>query len=229
MEHETARELTAGHALGALDPADAAALEEHLATCARCRAELEAMVAAAASLPHAVDAPTPPPALRDRILTAARAERPNVVPLQPRRERTRLLAASVAAAVVAAAAAIALAFYAADLSSDLDREREAAAVLADPAARAVPLEGGSGRLVVSPSGEAVLVTQLDPAPSERVYKLWIVRSATPRPDGTFDGERAADVVRLQGRVRRGDVVAVTVERNPDVPAPTTDPLLTAQA
>ena len=75
----------------------------------------------------------------------------------------------------------------------------------------------------------MLVTQLDPAPSERVYKLWIVRSATPRPDGTFAGERAADVVRLQGRVRPGDVVAVTVERNPDVPAPTTDPLLTAQA
>ena len=36
---------------------------------------------AAISLAYAIDAPAPPPELRSRILTAARAERPNVVPL----------------------------------------------------------------------------------------------------------------------------------------------------
>lgn len=229
MEHDAARELTAAHALGALDAADVAPLEEHVAACERCREELDGMLAAASALAFAVDAPAPPPALRDRVLSAARAERPNVVPLRPRRFGRRTVMASVAAAAVSAAAALALAFYAVDLSRDLDRERDARAVLADPAARDVSLQGGDGRLVVAPSGEAVLVARLDPAPRERVYKLWIVRGTSPRPDGTFDGESAADVVRLRGRVRRGDVVAVTVERNADVTAPTTTPFLTAQA
>lgn len=228
MEHEAARELTAAHALGALDPAESAALEEHLATCERCRDELAGLLEAAAALAFAVDSPAPPTALRERVLSAARAERPNVVPLRPRRAR-RAFTAAVATAAVSAAAAVVLAVYAADLSRDLDRERDARAVLADPAARAVRLRGANGRLVVSPSGEAVLVAGLDAAPDERTYKLWIVRGSRPLPDDAFDGGGATDVIRLDGRVRRGDVVAVTLERNPDVTAPTTTPFATAQA
>jgi anti-sigma factor RsiW len=228
MEHDAARELTAAHALGALDAAESSALEEHLATCERCRDELSGLLEAASALAFAVDAPAPPTVLRERVLSAARAERPNVVPLRPRRVRGTLLAA-VTAAAVSAAAAVALAIYAADLSRDLDSEREARSVLADPAARDVALRGADGRLVVSPSGEAVLVASLDPAPGERTYKLWIVRGNRPLPDGAFDGESTDDVIRLDGRVRRGDVVAVTVERNPEVQAPTTTPFVTAQA
>ena len=133
------------------------------------------------------------------------------------------------AAALSAAAALALAFYAVDLSRDLDRERDAREVLADPDARVVPVEDGRGRLVVSPGGEAVLVTRLEPAPEGKTYELWIIRGATPRPAGTFEGEDVRDVVRVQGRVGPGSVVAVTVEPDGGVQAPTTEPLFTAQA
>lgn len=227
MEHETARELTAAYALDALDADDVDALEEHLAGCERCREELAGLRTAAASLAYAVAAPAQPPALRGRILEAARGERPNVVPLRPRRSRAVL--ASVAAAAVAAAAALVVGVYAARLSGDLDRERAARAVLGDPGARVVTLRGAPGRVVVAPSGEAVLVARMAPAPSERTYELWVIEGDKPVRAGTFEGAEERDVVRLQGRVPRGATVAVTVERDGGVDAPTSAPIVSARA
>lgn len=225
MEHETARELTAAYALDALDAPDVDDLEEHLAGCERCRDELAGLRRAAASLAYVVDTPAPPPALRGSILSAARAERPNVVPLLPRRNRT--VAASLAAAAVSAAAALAVGLYAAGLSRDLDREREVRGVLADPGARVVSLEGAPGRIVVAPSGEAVLAARMAPAPKSRTYELWIMEGSEPVPAGTFEGAGATDVVRLRGRVRPGSTVAVTIERDGGVDAPTSAPIASA--
>jgi anti-sigma-K factor RskA len=228
MDHETARELSAAHALGALDVADEGVLEAHLETCDACRDEFDRLLAAAASLAYAPDPPAPPPALRERVLAAARAERPNVVPLRPRTPRRAFTVGTAVTAATAAAAAVALAFYAADLSGDLERERSASAVLADPEARDVALAGAEGRLVVAPSGEAVLVADLAGAPSSRTYQLWIIEGDRPEPAGTFGAEEQHDVVRLTGRVPAGAVVAVTVEREGGVDAPTTEPVFTAQ-
>jgi len=47
--------------------------------------------------------------------------------------------------------------------------------------------------------------------------------------GLFDGAGERDVVRLDGRVPRGGVVAVTVEREGGAEAPTSEPIVTAQA
>src|SRR6478609_2832839 len=65
--------------------------------------------------------PAPPAALRGRILEAARAERPNVVPL-----RQRLFVPVSAVAAVAAVAALALGLWGVSLSRDVDRQRAAA-------------------------------------------------------------------------------------------------------
>ena len=106
MGADALHELTAAYALDALDPADEAAYEEHLAHCARCQEELALLSGAASALALAAGAADPPPALRERILDAARAERPNVVPLRPRwtaplvavRRRSRRVRWSVSAA-----------------------------------------------------------------------------------------------------------------------------------
>jgi anti-sigma factor RsiW len=231
VERDDVHELRAAYALDALDERDAAAFEEHLSRCADCRRDLAALQDAAAALAHGADATEEPPELRDRILARARAERPNVRPLP----RPWAFRAAVAVAAVAAGVAVVFGVWAASLSADLDREREARvareraiAVVADPGARSFPVEGGSGVLVVSPAGEAVLVASMNRAPGEATYKLWIVRDKRPLPDSAFDGAGASDVVRLDGRLRRGDVVAVTVETDPDVEAPTTTPFATAQ-
>ena len=96
---DTLHDLSAAYALDALDADEREAYEEHLAGCASCREDVAAFSATAAELAFAVEPGTPPPALRGRILDAARAERPNVVPLRPRWAAPVAAVAAVAACV----------------------------------------------------------------------------------------------------------------------------------
>jgi anti-sigma factor RsiW len=227
-------ELTAGYALDALDPEERRAYEAHLPACERCQRELESFWATTEALAVAASGPRPSPELRDRILASAKAERPVVIPLESRRRRAVPVLA--AAAAMAAVVAVAVGLWASRLSNDLDetrlaldRERTAAAVLADPASRTVELQAGDGRLVVDPDGRAVLVLdRLDPAPSEKAYELWIVERGTPRAAGLFPGREGLDVVGLDGTVGEGDVVAVTIEQKRGVKKPTTQPIVASE-
>src|SRR3954466_14488020 len=65
--------MLAAHALGALDEVEARRGEEHLETCAECRAELEDWNATACALAYSVAPAEPPPELRSRILESVRA------------------------------------------------------------------------------------------------------------------------------------------------------------
>ena len=59
---------------GELDPAHAAEVEAHLATCRRCPPHFAFAQRMAAEIGAAERAPTPPDALRARVLEALRAE-----------------------------------------------------------------------------------------------------------------------------------------------------------
>lgn len=224
-------ELTAAYALDALDEREASDYEDHLATCDDCRDDLASMSSAAAALAYAVEAPPPPLALRQRIVTQAVAERGNVVPLH----RRRSVQALAAVAAVAACAAIGLGAWAATLHRSLDHERAASGrtaaavgVIADPASRRVPLSGRPGALFVSPQGDAALVvSQLGAAPSGRTYEAWIIRGKSIKPAGLFEGG-GKTVVALTRPVPRGSIVGVTLERAGGVPAPTMAPFVHAQ-
>ena len=109
-------DLTAGYALDALDPDERARYEEHLASCESCREELQEFWQVAGALGRAAGGPTPPTALRERILEQARSERPNVVPLRRRISAPVLASAAAVAAVVA----VALGVWSLGLSNDLD-------------------------------------------------------------------------------------------------------------
>ena len=213
--------LVAPYALDALDEREEREFEQHLALCERCRNELAALREAAAALAYAPDAPAPPPQLRERILTEARRERPNVVQLRP---RPRLTYALGAAAAAAASVAIGLGVWAATLSRSLDRKQAALAVLADPEAKTVQLAGARGSLVVASDGKAALVARLRRAPDGKTYEAWLIRGDRPRPAGLFRGG-GKSIVLLSRRVGAGDAVAVTLERAGGVDQPTSRPLL----
>jgi anti-sigma factor RsiW len=216
-------ELTAGYALDALDPAERARYEEHLATCEPCREELQGFWGVSGSLALAAGGPSPPAALRRRILEQARSERPNVVPLRPR----RLVPVLSAAAAVAAVAALALGLWATALSRDLDRAEEQIAIFRDPNARTVPTADGEADLVVTPAGDAALVVRrLAPAPEGKDYEIWVFENGVPQPAGVFE---KPGVAMLSRRVDRGQTIAVTLERDGGVDAPTGAPLFTASA
>jgi anti-sigma factor RsiW len=218
----TVHDLTAAYALDALEPDEAREYETHLAHCERCREELALLSTTATALAHGVEAPTPPPHLRERILIAARSERSNVVPLASRRPRAlQVLAAA------AAIAAIGLGVWAASLSRSLDSERSARdrvdsalGVLSDPGAQRVALHGRPGALVVAPSGQAALVIRkLGRAPSGKTYEAWVIEGKHPQRAGTFAGGGETTVLPLQHGVGAGATVAVTIERHGGVDAP----------
>ena len=229
MEANALHDLTPAYALDALDPEDARAYEAHLARCERCRDELAALTEAAAALALATEAPPPPPDLRARILQEAQRERPNVVPMRPRR-----LVPLAAAAAVAACVAVALGIWAGSLSSKLDRrdaelarQQRVAAILATPGARTISFARGT--LVVAKNGEAALVVHnLEAAPHGKTYEAWISGGGTPKAAGTFDGGGVV-AVPLEGSVKPGASVLVTEERSGGVDTPTQKPFLSVRS
>ena len=232
MSDGSPHELSAAYALDALDGDDLRAFESHLATCDRCRDDVASFREAAAALAYDAPPVVAPETLERRILTAARAERPKVVPL---RQRWAVPAAALAAA--AAAAAIALGIWATQLSNSLDRERSAhsrdarvVAILSQPGATQVATQGGNGLLVVAPTGRAVLVANgLQPAAVGKTYEAWVVAGKTATPAGLFRGGRGSSVLELTRRVSRGATVGVTLERAGGSKTPTGAMLLRATA
>jgi anti-sigma-K factor RskA len=209
--------LAAPYALDALDEDEERGFEEHLALCERCREQLAGLREAAAALAFATPAAVPPPELKERILEQARAERRNVVPLRRRRNWTAPLAA---AASIAAAAAVVLGIWAASLSNSRDPLES---VLSKPGARIIAM-GNAGGVAVAPNGEAVLALAVPRAPAGKTYEAWVIRGGQAKPAGLFRGRPGTSIVELGPDVRRGSVVAVTLERAGGVPQPTTKPL-----
>jgi anti-sigma factor RsiW len=219
-------ELTAAYALDALDPEEREEYEAHLRGCEACQEELAALSGVTEALAVGASGPAPRPELRDRILSAARDEPQTVVALAPRHRR--VLPAVAAVAAVAALVALVIGLWAGQLSGDLDearsaleRQRQAAAVLADPDARIVALATGQGRLVVGADGRAALVLGgMGPAPAGKTYEVWVVEGDAAVPAGLFPGDDDADLVAVDGTVGEGDVVAVTIEDHGGSDTPT---------
>jgi anti-sigma-K factor RskA len=226
-------ELIAAYALDALDADERARAKEVLATSEEAREELRSLTEVAAAMATAAVGPAPRPELRDRILGAARAEPQNVVSLDERR-RSRLAPMLGVVAAVAACAALALGLWGASVSSERDearsalaRERAAAAVLAHPATESA-LTGASGRLLVGENGDAVLVVSDVPAvPAGKTYQVWVIDGGNPVSGGLIPSTGGTVAFPVDGRVRNGSVVAVTVEDDGGATAPSGKPVITS--
>ena len=216
-------ELTAGYALDALDADECERYEAHLASCDRCRDELQGFWQVSAALGRAANGPQPPASLRARILEQARSERPNVVPLR----RRFTLPVLSAAAAVAAVAAIAAGIWAVGLSRDLNDANDRLAVLGDPKAQNFETANGEAKLVVAQDGEAALVVRrLAPAPAGKDYQIWVFENGVPKSAGLFERPGVAVLTRP---VEPGQMVAVTVEPDGGLDAPSGSPILTASS
>jgi anti-sigma factor RsiW len=212
-------ELSALYALDVLDDEERSRYEEHLAGCERCQGDLRGLREAAAGIGFVATGPSPPAALRERVLERVRAEPINVTVIRSRRPS---FAVSIAAAVAVAAtaAAVALGVWAATLHHSLSHEQAAVSVLGNPHSRRVPVQGVAGSLVVAPSGKAALAVDLPAPPTGKTYEAWVIDGGVHR-DRLFDGAPTL----LERRVTLGTTVKVTLETAGGVDAPTTVPLL----
>jgi anti-sigma-K factor RskA len=232
--------LISAYALGALEPDQAALAEEHIASSDACRRAYEDALETSAALALAVADSEPSADLRDRIVAAARAERPEpvpaVAPAAPRK-RSRLagwLTPSMGFAVAGIAAAIVFALVAVSQHNSAtnarDNQEALVSILSSPDARVVPLKpsaGGapSGRVVVS-DGRAALISSLQPAPTGHTYQAWGLPAGggDPVPLPTFS--RNGSVVILDDVGDYGQV-AITVEPSGGSQVPTTKPFAVA--
>lgn len=211
-------DLVAAYALDALDDDERRAFESHLASCDACREELASLSVPVQALAYGAPPAEPPPALRGRVLAAAMAERPNVVPLRPRWAYPVL-----AAAVAASAAAVALGIWAASENGRSGGTEQAITM--------VRLHGAQGSLLLAGGHRgALVVSGLTPAPRGKTYEAWVILHGAASKAGLFSIRRAGPtVVSLTRPVPPGAEVAVTLERAGGVSQPTAKPLLTSES
>ncbi len=212
---ESVHLLSGAYAAGALDPAERAEFEEHLAGCPDCAAEVRGLLDTTARLASA-EAVTPPARLKAAVLAqiattpqlprqatahpsgpdgASPAADSVVVPMRRPgwSPAQRFLAVAAAALAVAAVGLSALLVQAEHARSQLDATQAAVTrVLTASDARSLTgalSAGGKATIVVSSSeGTSVFLgTGLRPAPPGHTYELWYMGGAggSPVPAGTF--------------------------------------------
>jgi anti-sigma-K factor RskA len=232
------RDLTASsgaYVLHALEPDDENAFLELIAHSEGLRTEVVELADTAVELGLAVPAEAPPAVLREAIL-AAIADLPQLEPestavvtpiARARRRRVpRLIAVLVP---MAAAAAIVTAVGVGVILPTTPQARVAAVASAGDVRSATSAVVGGGSVRVSWSSDldaaAVVPMDLPRLSGGRVYELWYLGDGDARAAGTFDGTGSTA---LDGRLRHGDKIGITVEPAGGSTTPTSSPIALIQ-
>jgi Anti-sigma-K factor rskA, C-terminal len=223
-EHDRVKDLLAAVALGAATREEAERASIHADECAVCREELDGLLAASAALALEVPQREPPPDLRERVMTAVRAEPRGAERPPAPAPRRRFLPALVPGrawapvAAVLAAAVIGLVVWNVVLQSGSEGERVTAiAVRGGPSA-----PGVRGQvLVLRDRGAAVVrLEDLPPAGRGRAYELWAIRDGRPVSAGFMAPEGRGSAVAAAGDLSGVSALAVTPEPTGNTSAPT---------
>lgn len=245
MTHDDVRELFAEYLFGTLEASARANVEAHLTACDACRGELAEEARVLDALGRGVDPAAPPPALRERILRAARAEAaaPAIItPTAPRRAPSRplpwlLAAAAVLVALVAGWQMVAARGERQRLAAQVSEQQRSLAVLAAGDLVRFELRGDTtpahARAFWSHRHGLVFSAEgLQPVPSGRTYQLWAISGGKPISVGVFaagSNGAAAVVVETPASLTAVEAVAVTVEPAGGLAAPSTTPILVGAA
>lgn len=202
MSHDEVAELLGAYALDAVDPDEAAAIEQHLESCPRCRSELRSHREVVGVL--AYSGQEAPEGLWDRVASAlhpreeaepalslrlVRPEGPGPADTTGRRRSARTVIAALAAAAVVVIALLGVEVarlqnrtdhLSGEVSSMTGQPTmtEVHQALTTPGAKMValkPVNGGPATVdaVILPSGEGYLYdAKLAPLSPEQTYQLW---------------------------------------------------------
>lgn len=210
----------AAYAIGALDPGDRSRVEDHLAGCTSCRAEVGSFDDVAWGIAGLVNT-DPPPELRGLVIGRAARE---ATRSGPRGAMWRAFGFRVPVAIPLALAVL-LALTLAGLGSargDADAYARAVAGVVD--AKVVTLVPASasdpaGSLVVPTSGEPYLILRLPAPPAGKTWEAWVLRDGQPSAAGITGSRSGIVTLALTRPVRSGDELALTLEDAGGVSAP----------
>jgi anti-sigma-K factor RskA len=223
MTENHPRDGLAAYALGAVEPAERAEIERHLAECERCRADLRWLEPAVAVLPASVPQHEPPRGLRRKLLRAVRdearaerggwwARRPGWITLRAR------------PAVVVGAMALLGAGIAGYAVNEAGRPSQ-------PTVTEVRAEGTGDAAAVLTRSEDEAVLRVEHLPAlgpNRVYQLWVREGDVMHPHPTFVVDAKNRATAPLGSIPPGaEEVLVTREPAGGSERPSSRPLLTA--
>jgi Anti-sigma-K factor rskA, C-terminal len=221
---------TGAWVLGALDEHEAGSYEEHLRSCAQCRAQVALLRVPGDALTLATEQVPPPPELKDRIMRVVSAEAELLraagpeADLPPRRER-RLrwsLRPLPTAALAAATLAVGVAGGVLLSGGSSQPTRTIQAQVAMLGAHAtIRIAGDHAKLEVS---------GMRNPPTGRVYQVWVKRgSGAPEPtDALFTvNVRGHGHIEVPGSVKGVSLIMVTSEPQGGSVVPSGKPVITA--
>ncbi len=254
MSHDEASELLGAYALDAVDGEEFTELEAHLATCPRCRAELDSLREVAAAMGNSVE-PLPeglwssiasrlperhddePPPMPQLVSPEGRSPfRPPPTDSRNRRRRnavTTLGAIAVAAAAVAIVLGIGL--VRADnrvsgLQAAAGQTSTVSAALRAPGHKLVDLDTTShtqlAQFVVLPDGRGYMVSStMPPLSAKETYQLWGIVGSEPISLGTL-GDAPQQAAFTMAGSRRPSRLSITAEPSGGSVIPTSPVLAT---
>ena len=212
----------AAYALGALEPAEADAFREHLESCPVCRDEVAALEGVVQALPMTAPQRPAPPALRRRVLRAARAAPKS--DLSRRRPTWSAgqwwnIGRSVAVATLALALAVLVVLAVVSGSSTRVVEARVSGV------------AGTAQLRVTNERGELIVHHLSAPPAGHIYEVWLKapQSAPVPADVLFSVTSAGTAdLKLPSSLRGIREVMVTPEPDGGSPTPTHSPVILAR-
>jgi anti-sigma-K factor RskA len=242
-DHQKFGDLADAYGLGALDAAERAEFEQHLASCAECQQAVADARFVTDALPYTLTPVDPPAALRARLMTATAPPSAPAMNL-----RWLAVAAALVAAVAgtfawteyrrAGAAQVAAAQSQAQvealqaqltaLQTQADTARRAIDILAADDLVRVDLKGqaaapsASGRGYLSPArGLLFSAVGLPPLPEGRIYQLWYVTAAAPLSAALVDPDAAGRFTMIVNTPigLKPTALALTIEPAGGLPAP----------
>jgi anti-sigma factor RsiW len=240
MTHEEAIEIMATYALDAVEADEREAVEQHLAECPRCRAELDSFVEVTSALGNSVE-PLPeglwnsiaarlperqddvPPPMPRLVRADDTGDAPETSARQAFRSRGRL--ATFAAIAVSAAAAVAILSvslvradnHVTQLTSQAiaGQPGDVVTALETPGHRVVNLDSTShaklAQFVVDPDGQGYMVSsKLPTLSSAHTYQLWGVVDGKPISLGLL-GRHPTQATFTLASWQTASVLGITVE------------------
>ena len=230
MVHEDYKAMMPAYALSALDAQEERVFSQHLSECAECRDELAEWENTAAALALSASTAEPSPQVRERIMSAVRAEK--VVQFPARRNAwTSLGSLGAIAAAILFLALIAGIVVLWQQNRAMQRELEFARLVAAPGSKMTELAGtdqaagATAKIAYDKNGHAMLMASgLPPAPQGKEYQLWfIVGSKPPMPGKSFAPDSSGQGTltdQVPQEAMESAVFAITLEPAGGLPAPT---------
>ncbi|MGD7009654.1 anti-sigma factor [Metabacillus sp. 84] len=240
MKHERCHDLI-DYFNGALTQKEAAEFERHLADCKECREELEELQNLTEDLPFLSEPADPPAGLKSRILEAAYEEEQqegapseleqqllnkpihNEPELKKPKRSHALLIGSLAAGLVLSLAANVI---------QLTEDKGESILQSEALQKKVTLASMEGQDSVNATASFLqekdnqfMVLQADGLPEIKegeLYQVWLIKGDQPVPAGHFkpdENGNGALVYEVDNEEFDWDTVAITVENEPNLPAP----------